>query len=118
MLIGSSGALNVKTDPFAQMTPVQEMFRGLQQSSVTVYGFDPAGLGMARSVGGKDLWTSGSAVPKAPDAPTEEDKARQGLDDLMAITGATGGRSVAFTDTPEVESATPSQCEVGTWDPD
>ena len=56
MLIGSSGALNVKTDPFAQMTPVEEMFRALQRSSVTVYAFDPAGLSAPRSIGGKDLF--------------------------------------------------------------
>jgi VWFA-related protein len=86
MLIGSSGALNVKTDPFAQMTPVQEMFRALQQTSVTVYGFDPAGLTGLGSVSGR----------------REEDKAREGVDDLMSISDATGGRSVALTNTPEV----------------
>jgi hypothetical protein len=70
--------------------------------SVTVYAFDPAGLSAPRSIGGRDLFASGGVGPKAPDAPTEEDKARQGRDDLMSITGATGGRTVAFTNTPEV----------------
>jgi VWFA-related protein len=102
MMISSSGGLNVMTDPFAQLSPVQEMFRALQQSSVTVYGFDPAGLNAPRSIGGRDLFTSPSIL-KAPNARTEEDRVRQARDDLMALADATGGRTVAGTNTPEVE---------------
>ena len=101
MVISSSGGLSVMTDPFAQLSPVQEMFRALEQSGVTVYGFDPAGLNAPRSIGGRDLFASPSIL-KAPNAVTEEDRVRQARDDLMAITDATGGRTIAFTNTPEV----------------
>jgi VWFA-related protein len=78
MFISSTGALKVRTDPFAQMTPVLEMFQALQRANVAVYTFDPSGV----------------RVGLAPDS-------REDLDDLQSISDGTGGRSVFNTNTPE-----------------
>jgi hypothetical protein len=72
LLISSQGTLSVSTDPAAPLTPVQEMFRALQQANTTVFAFDPRGL------------TPGVKP-----------------DDLMSLTDATGGRTVAHTNDPE-----------------
>jgi hypothetical protein len=90
MLISTNGAIDVRTDPFAQMTPVQEMYRQLQRANITVYAFNPGGLDAPQSIGSKDLWDSPNVTPPAEGDPTAEEKARQGREDLMAITGATG----------------------------
>lgn len=102
MLIGSDGALDVRTDPGTQMTPVQEMFRSLQRANTTVYAFDPYGLRGVRSIGGHDLDAVHSGIPPA-NGRTLEEQSRQGVEDLQSITDATGGRTIAGTNTPEVE---------------
>jgi hypothetical protein len=72
MLISTQGTMGVNTDPVEQVNPVQEMFRALQQANVTVFAFDPRGLSL-----------------------------RGRPDDLMSLTDATGGRTIANTNAPE-----------------
>jgi len=102
MLIGSDGALDVRTDPHTQMTPVQEMFKALQQANTTVYAFDPYGLRTARSIGRRNLEPAQAGVPLS-NGRTLEVASREQVEDLQSITDATGGRTVAGTNTPETE---------------
>lgn len=82
MFISSTGAVQIRTDPFAPLSPAQEMFRTLQQANVSVYAFNPVGLVAGGTIGD---WRH----------------SQRGLDDLQTITDATGGRTVAGTNTPE-----------------
>ena len=100
MFIGSDGGLEVRTNPHTQMTPVQEMFRALQQANTTVYAFDPYGVRTGRSIGGRSF-DAAYTHPRSS-GPTLEENSRQEVEDLQAITDATGGRTVAGTNTPEV----------------
>jgi len=101
MFVGSDGGLQVRTDPHAQMTPVQEMFRALQRANTTVYTFDPYGVRTIRSIGDRSLDAAAGGNRRAS-ASTPEESSRQEVEDLQAITDATGGRTVAGTNTPEV----------------
>ena len=71
-LISAQGTMAVDVEVRERLTPMQEMFRALQRANVTVFAFDPRGLTLR---------------PRA--------------DDLMSLTDATGGRTIADTNEPE-----------------
>jgi VWFA-related protein len=75
-LISALGTMAVDLDVRERLTPMQEMFRALQRANVTVFAFDPRGLTLR---------------PRA--------------DDVMSITDATGGWTIADTNEPEAHVA-------------
>jgi VWFA-related protein len=97
ILIGSTGGLEVSTDPFSPISRVQGMFRAIQEANVAVNVFDPAGL-----------QTYG---PSAADRSLSEARGRiaarrGGVDELRALAENTGGRTFVDTNAPEAHVPT------------
>src|SRR5262249_32589001 len=61
---------------------------------------DPYGVRTIRSIGGRSL-DAVYAGNRSANSLTPEESSRQEVEDLQAITDATGGRTVAGTNTPE-----------------
>jgi VWFA-related protein len=89
--VGSGPGLTVSTEPDAQTTFAQDMFREFQQANINVNAFDANGLQtFAASAADR---SNGMALVRTA-------AARLAVDDLQTLAGNTGGRTFSNTNTP------------------
>jgi VWFA-related protein len=91
--VGSGPGLNVSTDPDAETSFVQDMFRTFQLANVTVNAFDANGL---------QTFAATAADRSNSAASARIAGARIAVDDLHTLAGNTGGRTFSNTNTPWV----------------